>query len=372
MSLELESLLKVISDEAPCGMDCSFSNEFHAIKKAKSQDDPLLDQGDWIEEPKLADWQFVNAKSIELLTEKTKDIRLYSWLMEAWANLYGFEGIAKSLELTQRSLSHFWTLLHPEIEDDDLDQRLGLLQGLINQLPVLIKNIPIVNASPFYCLIDYEGLLHQQNLRRKQIEDHDSVQVNASLEQFEQVLINTSKSFQYQSYQDFLEILNQWNILKNVLNNLMDIDAPSFSSIDSQLESIHSSLKKLYKTDTFGLQEIVSNQSAPILATAMPTETLQTALDQVVTTKPQNFHPQAQNHLANREQAMQVLQEIADYFKINEPHSPVSYMLQKTIQWNQLPLHEWLAQVIKDENPLETLHELLGVQKNINDTNNNR
>ncbi|MNF02884.1 hypothetical protein D3C80_2021030 [compost metagenome] len=76
--------------------------------------------------------------------------------------------------------------------------------------------------------------------------------------------------------------------------------------------------------------------------------------------------------MANREQAMQVLQEIADYFKINEPHSPVSYMLQKTIQWNQLPLHEWLAQVIKDENPLEMLHELLGVQTNINDTNNNR
>ena len=214
--------------------------------------------------------------------------------------------------------------------------------------------------------------MHQQNLRRKQTEDHGQVQVNASLEQFEQALINTSKSFQYQSYQDFLEILNQWNILKNVLNSLMDIDAPSFSSIDSQLESIHSSLKKLYKTDSLGLQEIVSNQSTPILAIAMPTETIQTALDQVVTTKPQNFHPQAQNHLANREQAMQVLQEIADYFKINEPHSPVSYMLQKTIQWNQLPLHEWLAQVIKDENPLEMLHELLGVQTNINDTNNNR
>lgn len=361
MSLEIESLLKVISDEAPCGMDYSFSNEFHAIKRAKSQDDALLDQGDWIEEPKLADWQFVNAKSIELLTEKTKDIRLYSWLMEAWANLYGFTGIAKSLELTQRSLSHFWTLLHPEIEDDDLDQRLGLLQGLINQLPVLIKNIPIVNASPFYCLIDYDGLLHQQNLRRKQTEDYGQVQVNASLEQFEQVLINTTKSFQYQSYQNFLEILNQWNILKNVLNSLMEIDAPSFSSIDSQLESIHSSLKKLYKTDAFGLQEVVSNQ---------PTPTLATAIDQVVTTKPQNFQPQAQNHLANREQAMQVLQDIADYFKINEPHSPVSYMLQKTIQWNQLPLHQWLAQVIKDENPLEMLHELLGVQKNINDTNN--
>ena len=116
MSLELERLLKAISDEAPCGMDCSFSNEFHAIKKARTQDDLLLEQGDWITEPKLADWSFVKDKSIELLTEKTKDIRLYTWLVEAWSNLYGFEGVAKGLELTQRSLNDFWILLHPKIE----------------------------------------------------------------------------------------------------------------------------------------------------------------------------------------------------------------------------------------------------------------
>lgn len=132
LSLELEKLLTVISDESPCGMDCSFSNEFHAIKEARTQDDLLLEQGDWIAEPKLADWSFVNDKSTELLTEKTKDIRLYGWLVEAWSNLYGFDGVAKGLELTQRSLSDFWILLHPKIEEDDLDQRLGLLQGLIN------------------------------------------------------------------------------------------------------------------------------------------------------------------------------------------------------------------------------------------------
>ncbi len=36
-------------------------------------------------------------------------------------------------------------------------------------------------------------------------------------------------------------------------------------------------------------------------------------------------------------------------------------MLQKTITWSQMPLHEWLAKVIKNENPLEHLHELLGI-----------
>lgn len=46
----------------------------------------------------------------------------------------------------------------------------------------------------------------------------------------------------------------------------------------------------------------------------------------------------------------------------NEPHSPVSYMLQKTIKWSQMPLHEWLTQVIKDEHPLQMLQDTLGVQ----------
>ena len=373
MSLELEALLKAISVEAPCGMDCSFSNEFHAIKKAKTQDDPLLDQGDWIAEPKQADWNFVNSKATELLTERTKDIRLYSWLIEAWSKLYGFEGVAKGLELTQRSLSDFWMLLHPEIEDDDLDQRLGLLQGLINQLPVSIKNIPVVNASPFYSLMDYEALLHQKNLRRKHTEDNDEVNLNSSLEQFEQALFNSSKSFQYKNYQAYLEILKQWNILKDVLNGLMGLDAPSFALIDSQLESIHSSLKKIYKADAFGSLEEDTNKINPESGTKISPEAIHSPIEiesTITTRHPQKFQPQLQNHVANREQAMQVLQDIADYFQANEPHSPVSYMLHKTIKWNQMPLHEWLSQVIKNENPLETVHELLGVQKNNHDTNN--
>lgn len=373
MSLELEGLLKVISDEAPCGIDCSFSNEFYAIKKARIQDDPLLEQGDWVAEPKQADWAFVSSQSIELLTEKTKDIRLYGWLLEAWSNLYGFEGIAKGLELTQQSLTEFWMLLHPEIAEDDLDQRLGLLQGLINQLPVLIKKTAITNTAISYSLMDYEALLHQQNLRRKHTEDYDDVPTNTSLEQFEQELFNTSKSFQYKNYQAFLEISKQWNILREVLDGLMGVDAPSFAAIESQLESLHSNLKKIYKTEAFGLQ--------PAMATADSVDE-KSAADQQTSTQftehiavaasaiNQPFQPHIQSHVANREQAMQVLQEISDYFQLNEPHSPVSYMLQKTIKWSQMPLHEWLAQVIKHEDPLEAVHEILGVQRNTNDTYN--
>ena len=373
MSLELEGLLKVISDEAPCGIDCSFSNEFYAIKKARIQDDPLLEQGDWVAEPKQADWAFVSSQSIELLTEKTKDIRLYGWLLEAWSNLYGFEGIAEGLELTQQSLTEFWMQLHPEIAEDDLDQRLGLLQGLINQLPVLIKKTAITNTAISYSLMDYEALLHQQNLRRKHTEDYDDVPTNTSLEQFEQELFNTSKSFQYKNYQAFLEILKQWNILREVLDGLMGVDAPSFAAIESQLESLHSNLKKIYKTEAFGLQPAMATADSVDEKSAADQQTSTQLTEHIAVAASainQPFQPHIQSHVANREQAMQVLQEISDYFQLNEPHSPVSYMLQKTIKWSQMPLHEWLAQVIKHEDPLEAVHEILGVQRNTNDTYN--
>ena len=73
MSVELAPLLKPISEQQPCGTDYSFSNEFHAIKKAKTEDDPSLVLGDWITEPKQADWNFVAEQSCQLLIEKTKD-----------------------------------------------------------------------------------------------------------------------------------------------------------------------------------------------------------------------------------------------------------------------------------------------------------
>ena len=369
MSLEIEPLLSPISSDQPCGQDLSFSNEFHAIKIAKTQDDPLLDQGDWLAEPKQADWHFVEQKSIELLTGKSKDLRLLGWLLEAWSNLYGFEGTAKALELMHRTLNEYWTQLHPEIEEDDLDQRLGLLQGSINHLIPLIKQVAIVNV-PAFSLSDYEALLRQKNHLLKQVESYtDDANSSQILEQFEQSLFNTSKSFQYQNYQHFSAILAEWSVLKSVLDTLMGLDAPSFAAIDTQLENIHTSLKKLYKTDVFTQPVMATQTSESAAAATITTQALsftqrkEQEIDMNTVHPSKGFQVQPQNHLANREQAMRVLQEISDYFQANEPHSPVSYMLQKTIKWSQMPLHEWLNQVIKNENPLHNVQELLGVQQ---------
>lgn len=363
MILEFEYLLEKISTEHPCGMDCSFSNEFLSIKNARIQDDPLLDQGEWVAEPKQADWAFVEIKSIELLTEQTKDIRLYTWLIEAWSHLYGFEGIARGLELCHRSLMQYWLQLHPEIEEDDLDQRLGLLEGFIAQLPGLIRQIPLIQQSPFYSLKDYDNFLYQQNQKRKhqvdEIEEREGSE--QQLEKFEQLLLNTPKEVQQQNNQYVLEIQYQWQQFKSVLDELLGIDGPSFAATDAQLESIFSNIQRIYKKDTTTSKSAPPTLADNQLAQSLAQNEKNLFSGQILPAFQQSIQFNNQYHIVNREQAMQILKDIADYFQVNEPHSPVSYMLQKTIKWSQMPLHEWLAQVIKNENPLEHLHELLGV-----------
>ncbi|MHA3115748.1 type VI secretion system protein TssA [Acinetobacter sp. ANC 4635] len=355
MNIVLSELYQPVTEHALCGEDLSFSTHFHDIKKAKTQDDVLLDQGDWVTERKQADWDFVVAQTIELLREKSKDIRLVTWLTEGWANLYGFQGIAHGIQLCHELLQRYWQQIHPEMDEDDLDQRIGLLQGFIQQLPSLIKSVPLTSGQYNYHLLDYDNALYHENNRRKHSNEEDAAIVGLSLEQFEQALFNTSKSFQYQNYQAFQDILTQWQQLKQILDELMGLDAPSFAIMDSTLDDIHSTLRKVYKTDAFGTIE----QSVPVQSEVIVTPTVQVQTAPVQAT---GFQAQTQNHLANREQAMLVLQDISDYFQANEPHSPVSYMLQKTIKWSQMPLHEWLAQVIKDDQPLQMVQDILGVQ----------
>src|SRR5690606_12750486 len=103
----------------------------------------------------------------------------------------------RGLELNQQSLERYWFALHPQIEEDDLDQRLGLLQGLITQLPMLMKQMHLVSSAPFYNLGDYEAFLYQSNMQLKQQQDDYSENNNNAvqdLEHFEQSLLKTPKT----------------------------------------------------------------------------------------------------------------------------------------------------------------------------------
>jgi len=53
--------------------------------------------------------------------------------------------------------------------------------------------------------------------------------------------------------------------------------------------------------------------------------------------------------VSGREDALRVLLQIAEYFRIHEPHSPISNSLEEIVRRARLPFAELLAELVPDQ-----------------------
>mgnify|MGYP006179427065 CR=1 FL=1 len=63
----------------------------------------------------------------------------------------------------------------------------------------------------------------------------------------------------------------------------------------------------------------------------------------------------------NRAEALRQLQMVADFFRRTEPHSPVAYLLERAVLWANMPLEQFLAELIRDEGTLSSIRERVGL-----------
>ncbi|NJM52232.1 MAG: hypothetical protein HC846_01855 [Blastocatellia bacterium] len=68
--------------------------------------------------------------------------------------------------------------------------------------------------------------------------------------------------------------------------------------------------------------------------------------------------------IQSRQDALKRLADVADYFRKNEPHSPVTYIIQRAVKWGNMPLEVWLQDVIKDDNVIFNIRQTLGFNTN--------
>jgi type VI secretion system protein ImpA len=71
--------------------------------------------------------------------------------------------------------------------------------------------------------------------------------------------------------------------------------------------------------------------------------------------------------LRDRADALRRLAAIADFFHHSEPHSPVAYLIERAVRWGQMPLEQWLNDVISDQGVLSHIRETLGIKNSEQD-----
>lgn len=123
-----------VSDDAPCGDDLEYDNDFLALTQAAAGK-PETQFAD----PEPPDWRAVQSLA-EQLNTRTRDLRVANLLLRARLRLEGFAALAPGLALFERLLSQWWDELHPRPEDGDAFARINVLNEL-NSLNVTLGDV---------------------------------------------------------------------------------------------------------------------------------------------------------------------------------------------------------------------------------------
>jgi type VI secretion system protein ImpA len=342
-------LLAPLDDHDPCGEDMSFSAEFDAIQQSRIEEDSSLDQGAWVTERKIANWPFIEKQCTDLLTTRAKDLRLGLWYTEAITHTQGFAGFAFGLELLNGLITTYWDHLHPIADDGDQEVRISLLNWFVQQSNRLLRQTPLTHSAKH--TLNYNDLESARQLKACQESNVDFYDEPSSdkitLEQYVESQKATPTHTLQQSLQSLTKAQQAWANFTQTLDEYLGLDAPAFAAMNKTFDLINDYLERTLR-DRGGATYPVA-QAEPLATSSQ------------MSSNSMAFNPSDHGHIQNRQQAMQVLHQISEYFVTYEPHSPVSYMLKKTIRWANMPLHEWLAHVVKDNNPLDSLNELLGI-----------
>ncbi|MEN3112140.1 type VI secretion system protein TssA [Uliginosibacterium paludis] len=346
-------LIAPVPGPLPCGEDLSFSTEFDDIQEARREDDPGLDQGEWVTALKEADWKASAAMCQQLLKEKTKDLRLASWLTEALSKTDGVRGMARGLELVCGLSRTYWDQIHPVPEDGDQEQRIGNISWLITRCIQLTRDFPVVeHKGRRFSFGELDSARALQSLIDRNQPLPEDASERVSLQQIRDTQRSTPRSYYENLIQSSTGCLEALSSLSSEIDERLGMDGPSFTPLRSALETYAAEIERIARENGVRVSQTDEAMATSSDESPDPHSPVEASAGAGRQTGP----------LRTREQALQQLRDVADFFRRTEPHSPVAYLADKAASWGEMPLHVWLKAVLKEEGSLSRFEDLLGFE----------
>jgi type VI secretion system protein ImpA len=360
-AVDIDLLLAPIAGANPSGENLRYGGLHDLIREARRADDGL-EQGAWQREVKTSDWPRVESLATEALGAKTKDLQVCAWLVEALVKLHGFAGLRDGLRTTRGLMEQFWDTLYPEIDEGDLEARVNAVSFIDRYAGIAIKEA-LITGNPVGANYSY---LQFEDSRKFDIPENADTLVGEELDRITEIRARaeaenkiTSEKWRVAKnasnrafYEGTHAILNQcWDEYSS-LDRLMDEkfgrQAPGMAVLKKSLQEIRDLVERLVKEKRIlEPDEVAAEEGEP----GAGAQQIAPGAALVVS-----------GPLRSRQEALKRLAEVSEYFRQTEPHSPVSYLVQRAIRWGQMPLESWLDDVIKDVNVLAQLRETLGIK----------
>ncbi len=360
--IDLESLLNPISDDRPAGENQQYTGLYDEIREARRADEELV-QGDWKRELKSANWREVLRLTTEALATKTKDLQIGAWLTEAIIKMHGFNGLRDGLTLTRRLHEEFWDTVYPEEDEGDLEARANALSWLDRAAALALKEVPITHSSKgaysyfkyeesksFDVPENWESLEGDGAERASQAKAQAAAEGKITTEDWRNAKNASNRAYYEATFQLLGECWEEFKLLDSVMDDKFGRQTPGLGELKKSLDAIRSFVELIVKEKRI-LEPDPADEVEYTGESEDATDGQAGGARGSATSGP----------IGSRQEALRRLHELADFFRKTEPHSPVSYLVQRAVKWGNMPLEVWLKDVIKDAGTLGAILETLGI-----------
>lgn len=317
--MEIEDYLNKIDANHPCGKDLEYDPDFIALEQAV-KGKPEQQVGTAIQEAEPPNWKEVRKTAEQLLT-RTRDLRVLIFYLQALSALEGFAGLAKGLELIDKLTQSFWQDIYPQLDPDDNNdptERVNILMSLCDFETSLkpLQRLTLVESHVFgkFCLRDIQVAQGQIPAVNPNVEPPKLASIEGAFQDCEaEYLKDTGRALT-----DSLQFLNA---LENFVTGQVGVGAaPSFTELRKLLKEISALVsewieKRGLNEEVENVQDeantAVSGGSAPMVKTAGSVGLAA---------------------INNNEDVSRVLKLICDYYKKNEPSSPIPILLARVMR----------------------------------------
>ncbi|MGI8468507.1 MAG: type VI secretion system protein TssA [Pyrinomonadaceae bacterium] len=360
--IDLDALLRPVSEEKPAGENLQYSGLYDEIRAARRADLDVA-QGQWQHELKTADYRRVIDSAVPALETQTKDLQIAAWLGESLTRIYGFDGLRDSLKLARGLQENFWETCFPEIDEGDQEGRANAIEWMDKECALSIQTVPLTGGERLSYLAweDSKRFDIPENLDALDSGDQEKFnQLKAQAEQerrttgemWRKAKNQTRRAFYEQLYFTIEECWTEFEFLNRTIEEKFDRNqAPAMTGLKKILEDIRPAVKRFLQEKREQEPDAVE-EAQDGAARAEGGESGAAANGGGVAA--------ATGAIRSRQDALKRLSDVAEFFRRTEPHSPVSYLAQRAVKWGNMPLDNWLQEVIKDEAVLGQLRETLG------------
>lgn len=289
-----------------------------------------------------SDWEVVCKLALEILTKQSKDLEIAAWLTESLVRTHGFAGLRDGFHLIRRLIELFWNNLYPTPDEDGITTRILPITGLNGEendgtliAPIALIPLTESHSTGSFALWQYQQALEICKISAPEKRAQRITNGAITLEVFNKAAIETPPLFFQNLLLNINACIDEYNQLNALLKEKCEQHAPPYSRVLAQLNACLDCVSTIFSP----------NQTAPAMD---ETKTLQATHCQNTT-------------VMGREQVLHSLLQAADFFRNTEPHSPLSYLLEKAVCWGRMSLPQLLQELIADESTFIKTCNLIGV-----------